>query len=133
MSTTIDPSKREAAAPSSSHDGPVTLINSFVVPAGREDAFFSLWQETSAFFRAQPGFLSLRAHRSLSPDAQYHFVNVANWASLDHFRAAHALDRFRELVSQPAWSEFPSSPALYEVVAQYGSTATDTPVGASRE
>lgn len=110
---------RAAASPASEHAGGVTLINKFVVPADREDAFRQLWDATSRYFRARPGFCSLRLHRALSPDAQYRFVNVARWASLTDFEAAHQTDEFRTVVGQPGWSEFPSNPALYEVVVEH--------------
>jgi heme-degrading monooxygenase HmoA len=119
MADTVDPSRRTASAPDSPHSGPVTLINSFAVPEGREDAFTELWTATSGYFRAQPGFLSLQLHRALSNQAPYRFVNVARWSSSAAFAAAHASSEFRNLVSQPAWREFPSSPALYEVVTRY--------------
>jgi heme-degrading monooxygenase HmoA len=120
MTDTIDPARRSATYPAGSHHGGVTLINKFVVPEGREDTFQEIWTATSMYFRRQPGFLSLRLHRAVSPDANYKFVNVARWASLADFQAAHASDEFRRVVSQPGWAEFPSSPALYEVVAQEG-------------
>jgi heme-degrading monooxygenase HmoA len=119
MTDTIDPTKREAAAPSESVVGPVTLVNSFVVPADRDAAFVDIWTQTSGYFRSQPGFLSLRLHRAVSPDAQYRFVNVANWSSLEQFRAAHQTETFRQLVGQPGWQEFPSRPALYQVEVAY--------------
>jgi heme-degrading monooxygenase HmoA len=98
-------------------DSAVTLINSFVVPDGRDEAFLARWGETSRFMRAQPGFRSLRLHRAVAPDARYRYVNVAVWASTREFAAAHATEEFRRLVADPAWKEFPSSPALYEVAA----------------
>jgi heme-degrading monooxygenase HmoA len=119
MSTSTDPNKRAAVAPTGPYEGPVTLINCFEVPAARADAFYGLWTDTSGYFRARDGYQSLRLHQALSPDAQYRFVNVANWAALEDFQAAHATAQFRELVSQPAWSEFPSSPALYKVVTEH--------------
>src|SRR5919202_1521578 len=117
MTDTTDPAGRTARYPAE-HEGGVTLINKFVVPEGREQAFEELWTQTSMYFRAQPGFRSLRLHRALSPDAHYRYVNVARWASLADFQAAHATDAFRRVVFQPAWEEFPSSPALYEVVVE---------------
>jgi heme-degrading monooxygenase HmoA len=120
MTDTIDPEGRTAGYPTDGHDGGVTLINKFVVPDGREEAFQQLWTSTSMYFRARPGFLSLRLHRALSPDAQYRFVNIARWASLAEFQAAHTTDEFRRVVSQSGWAEFPSSPAIYEVVVQEG-------------
>lgn len=116
MAVTTDPSRRTAEAPAAPHAGPVTLINSFVVPEGRDDAFIALWSEASAHFRAQPGFLSLRLHRALSPGAQYRFVNVARWASAAQFAAAHAHPAFQRLAARPEWREFPSSPTLHEEI-----------------
>lgn len=116
MPTTNEFAGRTAHAPDAYIERPVTLINKFVVPAERDEAFMALWTETSLYFRAQPGFVSLRFHRAVSPDADYRYVNVATWRSLDDFRAAHDTDEFRRVVGQPGWAEFPSNPALYEVV-----------------
>lgn len=96
--------------------GPVTLMNRFAVRPERDEAFLALWTETSKYFTAQPGFVSLRLHRAVSSDAEYRWVNVANWESEEHFRAAHGTEEFRRVVTQPGWAEFPSSPMLFEVV-----------------
>ena len=71
MPPTIDPAKRGATLPSDPHEGPVTLINSFVVDPRRDEAFEALWTQTSVYFRGQPGFVGLRLHRAVSPDATY--------------------------------------------------------------
>lgn len=97
--------------------GIVTLVNCFEVPAGREEEFFGLWQQVNAYMQKKKGYLEHKLHRSLAPDAKYRFVNVARWASIEDFQAAHDAG-FQALVSKPAWSEFRSSPALYEVVHQ---------------
>lgn len=94
---------------------PVTLINCFEVPAGREDAFFGLWKEVNAYMKTKPGYQGHALHRSLAPDAPYRFINIAQWESTKDFQAAHD-DGFRALVSQPAWREFSSHPGLFEVV-----------------
>jgi heme-degrading monooxygenase HmoA len=119
MRETTDPDGRTATAPTTGHTGGVTLINSFVVPVGREAEFQAKWTEASGYFRAQPGYLSLRLHRAISPDAHYRFVNVARWESLEAFQAAHATEEFRRVVGAPGWEEFPSSPSLYEVVVEH--------------
>jgi heme-degrading monooxygenase HmoA len=116
MHDTIEPTARTAKAPEQ-HDGPVTLINSFVVAPERDEAFVELWTEASRYFRAQPGFVSLHFHRAVSPDVHYRYVNVARWATLNDFQAAHGTDEFRRLVGQEAWKDYPANPALYEVVA----------------
>jgi hypothetical protein len=66
--------------------------------------------ETSRYFQAQPGFVSLRLHRAVTPDARYRFVNVAQWATAAQYRAPHLSDEFRLLITQEAWREFPSTP-----------------------
>lgn len=116
MPNTTVPAERTPQAPGAATDRPVTLINSFVVPADRDDRFFELWTEASTYFRAQPGFVSLRFHRAVTPDADYRYVNVASWATLSDFQAAHTTDEFRRIVTSDAWKEFPANPALYEVV-----------------
>ena len=123
MHDTIDPVERTAKGPADGHEGSVTLINSFVVSPERDEAFFALWQQASHYFRMQPGFVSLRFHRAVSPDAQYRYVNVATWATMTDFHAAHGTAEWQELVRQEAWKEFPNNPALYEVVASADANA----------
>jgi heme-degrading monooxygenase HmoA len=131
MPNTIELEGRSAKGPASHAGHPVTLVNSFVVDPGRDEAFMALWTEASRYFRSQPGFVSLRFHRALSPDADYRYVNVACWATLEDFQAAHATDEFRRVVGQDAWREFPSNPALYEVVAAADADSTVRSTSAS--
>jgi heme-degrading monooxygenase HmoA len=116
----ITPEQRTAPRPDHRIDGPVTLMNRFVVPPDRDDAFHALWSGTSEYFKAQPGFVSLRLHRAVSADAEHRWVNVATWRSEADFRAAHSTEEFRRVVGQPAWAEFPSSPMLFQVVTSVG-------------
>lgn len=99
----------------------ITLINCFEIPSKREDEFFALWQQVNAYMRGKAGYLGHKFHRSLTADARFRFVNVAQWASLEDFNTAHD-EGFRALVSQPAWSSFRSFPTLYQVVDE-GSSA----------
>jgi len=120
MSIDISAEGRTAGRGDREVTGPVTLINSFLVPPERDEVFEKLWTETSMYFRARPGFVSLRLHRAVSADAPYRWVNVANWESEAAFRAAHGTDEFRRLVTQEAWHEFPSVPSLFEVTTAVG-------------
>lgn len=96
----------------------ITLINSFEVPPGREDEFFELWKRVNDYMQTKPGYISHKLHRALTLDARFRFVNVAQWASLAEFEAAHDAG-FRQLAADPAWSAFPPPyPVLYEVVHQ---------------
>jgi heme-degrading monooxygenase HmoA len=112
----------DRTAPEGRHEaaGSVTLINSFQVAPERDEAFRALWGETSRYFIARPGFVSLRLHRAVADDAPYRWVNVAVWESEAAFRAAHGTDEFRRLVTVPGWAEFPSVPALFEVDTEIG-------------
>jgi heme-degrading monooxygenase HmoA len=93
----------------------ITLVNCFEVPAGREEEFCALWREVNSYMRKKQGYVEHKLHRSLFAKARFRFINVARWASQSEFDAAHD-EGFRKLVTQPAWSAFPSFPTLYEVV-----------------
>lgn len=97
---------------------PVTLINSFEVPPGRDGAFLALWGEINTYMKTKPGCLSHRLHRALSPEAPFRFINVATWRSRADFEAAHDAG-FRGLISQPGWSEFASKPVLFSVAVEH--------------
>jgi heme oxygenase (mycobilin-producing) len=92
---------------------PVVLINAFEVPAGEDEAFLEGWERTRAFLSVQDGYLSTRLHRSLSPAADFRFVNVALWESEQAFRDATSQPEFRN-----APVPFPFHASLYEVVRQ---------------
>ena len=93
----------------------VVFINMFEVPAGRDEAFLAEWQQVNDYMRARPGYQGHRLHRTLADGARYRFANIASWESAEAWRAAHD-EGFRQLVGQPQWREFPSTPAIYEVV-----------------
>jgi quinol monooxygenase YgiN len=78
---------------------PVTWINCFEVPAGKEDTFFTQWDKLAEHFRAQPGFISYRMYRAHSMPGRFAFVNIALWESVAHIQASHD-DTFRELLTQ---------------------------------
>ena len=101
----------------------ITLINSFEVAAGREDQFLQLWKQVNAYMREKPGYLGHKLHRAITLDASFRFVNVARWASMEHFQGAHDAG-FRELVGKPEWSAFPPHPFLSEGVHELESAAS---------
>ena len=65
--------------------------------------------------RRQPGYISTRLHRAVSPDARFTYVNVAEWESAEYFQAAVSSEEFKELTAG-SQERFPHYPALYEVV-----------------
>jgi heme-degrading monooxygenase HmoA len=94
---------------------PVILINPFGVPKGREDECLAFWEKAAAYMKRQPGFIATRLHRAISPEARFHFINVAEWQSAEHFQAAVGREEFKRLV-EPYMEVFPHYPGLYEVI-----------------
>ena len=70
------------------------LINTFEVPAEREDEFLANWQRVADYVATQPGYVSTRLHRALSPDSRFRFVNVAEYESPKHFQDIAASAEF---------------------------------------
>src|SRR5215208_2871541 len=95
------------------HGGPVVLINLFEVPPGADKGFISGWEQARDFLQVQDGYRSTALHRSLGPDAEFRFVNVAEWASPAAFQAAIAQPDFpgRDM-------PFAAHPGLYQVVGR---------------
>jgi heme-degrading monooxygenase HmoA len=92
---------------------PLVLINAFEVPEGEDEAFLQGWERAREFLSTQQGYLSTRLYRSLSPAAEFRFINVALWESAQAFRDA---------TSQPEFGNapvpFPFHASLYEVVRE---------------
>jgi heme-degrading monooxygenase HmoA len=93
---------------------PCILINPFEVPPGREEECLQSWEKARAYLAQQPGYISTRLHRALSPRARFLFVNIAEWASPEAFQAAIGSAAFQELTKGLA--DFPHYPALYDAV-----------------
>ena len=99
--------------PPSEDPGGVVLINAFEVPRDADDAFLASWEASRQFIRAQPGYLATRLHRSLSPGADFRFVNIGRYANPQAFQAAISRPEFREAA---AAIQHRAHPGLYEVV-----------------
>ena len=95
--------------------GKVILINPFEVPNGQEEEALAFWDRAAEYRRRQPGYISTRLHKAISPDARFTYVNVAEWESAEHFQAAIGSDEFQKL-TEGSQERFPHYPALYEVV-----------------
>jgi heme-degrading monooxygenase HmoA len=54
-------------------DAPIVLINVFSVPQGQEEEFTKMWTEALEFIKHEPGFIDANLHRSLEPNARFHF------------------------------------------------------------
>jgi heme-degrading monooxygenase HmoA len=93
----------------------LVLINPFEVPKGLEEEALAYWQRCTAVLRRQPGFISTRLHRAISPDARFAFINVAEWASAEQFGGAVSRPEFKAVAIEGA-VKYPHFPALYQVV-----------------
>ena len=93
----------------------IIVINPFEVPKGKEDQALAMWDKFAEYFRSQPGYVSSKLHQAINPDARFHLVTVAEWASADHFTAALKNPELQKLV-EAAPDQFPNYPGLYEVI-----------------
>jgi heme oxygenase (mycobilin-producing) len=93
----------------------VILINPFEVSAGEEAAALRFWEQAAESMRRQPGFISTRLYKTLSPEARFTYVNIAEWESAEHFQAAISSDEFKKL-TEGSQQRFPHYPALYSVI-----------------
>ncbi|NMF66173.1 antibiotic biosynthesis monooxygenase family protein [Brasilonema octagenarum] len=94
---------------------PVTLINVFAVPQGKEAEFIKTWNETGQSLKNASGFIDAKLHRSLDPNARFQFINVAHWESVEAYQVAISEHEPQE--KHLSWLEV--NPALYIVEAEY--------------
>ena len=93
----------------------VIVVNPFEVPKGKEEQALAMWDKFAEYFRRQPGYVSSKLHRAISPDARFHLVTVAEWASPDHFMAALKNPELQR-IAEAATDHSPNYPRLYEVI-----------------
>lgn len=73
--------------------GPVTLVNTFVVPQGQMDEFLRVWKLDAAIMKAQPGFLSAQLYSGVESNV---IINVANWETAANLAKAILSPDFQE-------------------------------------
>lgn len=94
----------------------VVLINTFAVPAGKTEEAIAMWEAARDFMREQDGYLSTKLHLSLSEDARYRLVNVAEWESIAQYRTA--AQKLRESGVFRAPEGVRAAPHLYSVIRE---------------
>jgi heme-degrading monooxygenase HmoA len=94
-------------------DGAVVLINLLEVPPGADERFVAGWEQTRDVLRCLPGYLATRLHRSLSPGADFRFVNVGRYQSPQAFQAAV---RHADFQRAAATIPYRAHPGRYEVI-----------------
>jgi heme oxygenase (mycobilin-producing) len=95
---------------------PVVLINVFSVPKGQEEEFLQRWGKHAEALIHEPGFIRTKLHRSLDPEAQFNFINVAHWESVEAFRKAIGRPEYQQL---GRLTQFGSTAGLYNVHIEY--------------
>ncbi|MDG4859719.1 antibiotic biosynthesis monooxygenase [Streptomyces sp. T-3] len=97
--------------------GPITLVNTIVVPRELREGFLDAWREDASFMKSQPGFISTQLHRGTA-DSQL-LVNVAVWESTEALFKAFANPAFQE-----AAAKYPDGidayPHIYQKIAVEG-------------
>jgi len=63
----------------------------------------------------EPGYISTKLHKAISPDARFHLVNIAEWESVEAFQAALDNPELQD-IAKDLPSDIPHYPGLYEVI-----------------
>lgn len=90
----------------------VTLFNFFEVPDGADEEFLAGWERAREVIDGKGGFRWTALHRSLQPQAEFRYVNVAEIESVEAWQAA---------VMDPAFPrDMPGTPhpGLYEPIRE---------------
>lgn len=93
---------------------PVILINAFEVPGGQAEQFIAAWEKTRDYLAAQPGYVDTALHQSVTPGADFQFVNIARWQTAEDFQRATQSAGFRE--SAAGLASCRPHPGLYRIV-----------------
>jgi heme-degrading monooxygenase HmoA len=93
---------------------PLTLINAFEVPGDQAEHFIAAWEKTRDYLSSQPGYVDTALHQALGPGADFLFVNIGHWHSVEEFMAATQSPGFRE--SAAGLAGYRPHPGLYRVV-----------------
>lgn len=102
------------ATPAFASDEAITLINPFEVPADKLDETITMWEQARDFLQKQPGYLSTALHQSISDDAHFRLINIAQWESVEAFMAA--TKKMQAEAGLPRIEGLTPNPALYTVV-----------------
>ncbi|GGW85764.1 antibiotic biosynthesis monooxygenase family protein [Streptomyces galilaeus] len=97
--------------------GPVTIINTFVAPEGKEGEVVAAWTADAEYMKKSGSLLSVQLYRGIGGSRL--FTNVAVWRSTEHLRAALGTPEFAShLAGYPA--DTVAYPHLYQKFAVEG-------------
>jgi heme oxygenase (mycobilin-producing) len=90
----------------------IVLFNFFEVPEGADEQFVAGWERAREVIDARRGFRWTALHRSLQPEAEFRYVNVAEIGSVEAWQAAVMAPDFpRDMPGKP-------HPGLYEPIRE---------------
>jgi heme-degrading monooxygenase HmoA len=92
-------------------------MNTFHVAPEDVDGFMEAWKADGKFMKTQPGYVSTQLHRGTAGSTT--FINVAEWDSVEAFRAAASQPEFQASLSRYPDSSV-ASPHIFSKVAVPG-------------
>ncbi|WP_327393463.1 antibiotic biosynthesis monooxygenase [Streptomyces sp. NBC_01186] len=96
---------------------PVTVINTFVAPEGKEEEVVAAWTDDAEYMKKSGSLLSVQLYRGIGGSRL--FTDVAVWKSAEHLRAALGTPEFAShLERYPARTV--AYPHLYQKFAVEG-------------
>lgn len=78
--------------------GPMVFMNVFHVAPEEVEEFMAAWTADGEFMKEQPGYISTQLHRGVAGSTT--FINVAQWQSVEAFRAAAGNPEFQASLSR---------------------------------
>lgn len=93
----------------------ILVINPIIVPAGKEAQALAIWDSYAEYFRKQSGYIGTKLHKSLDPDAKFHYINVAEWENAEDFMSALNSDELNNL-GEGFPEDMPHYPSMYQVI-----------------
>jgi heme-degrading monooxygenase HmoA len=100
--------------------GPIVFMNTFHVAPEDVGAFMEAWTADGEFMKQQPGLRSTQLHRGIAGSTT--FINVAEWDSIEAFRAAASSPEFQASLARYPDSAV-ASPHIFNKVAVAGISA----------
>lgn len=79
-------------------DGPIILLNTFIVREGDEAGMLETWREDALVMKSQPGFIATQLHQAVG--APNVIVNYAVFESLEAYRNAWNNPEFQVLLTK---------------------------------
>jgi len=93
----------------------IIVINPIIVPEGKEIKALEIWDRYAEYFKKQPGYIGTKLHKTIDPEAKFHYINVATWRTSDDFINALNNDEIKK-IGNGFPKEMPHFPSMYQVI-----------------